>query len=88
MTPPFLTRIFGSMALALAATAGLLHGGLYNKVVQIGMQRLISKTCTVFMFDRTGRQRYFLNADDPNCQFTTRDVEDALATLVSEPAGS
>jgi peroxiredoxin len=37
MTPPFLTRIFGSMALALAATAGLLHGGLYNKVVQIGM---------------------------------------------------
>ena len=37
MTPPFLTRIFGSMALALAATAGLLYGGLYNKVVQIGM---------------------------------------------------
>ena len=39
----------------------------------------------VFMYDRTGRQRYFLNADDPNRQFTTRDVEDALATLVSEP---
>jgi thiol-disulfide isomerase/thioredoxin len=39
----------------------------------------------VFMYDRSGRQRYFLNADDPNRQFTTRDVEDALATLVSEP---
>jgi thiol-disulfide isomerase/thioredoxin len=39
----------------------------------------------VFMYDRTGRQRYFLNADDPNRQFTTRDVSDALATLVSEP---
>jgi len=37
MTPPFLTRIFGSMVLALVAAAGLLHGGLYNKVVQIGM---------------------------------------------------
>jgi thiol-disulfide isomerase/thioredoxin len=39
----------------------------------------------VFMYDRTGRQRYFLNADDPNRQFTTRDVDDALSTLVSEP---
>jgi hypothetical protein len=37
MTLLSLTRIFCSMALALAATAGLLHGGVYNKVVQIGM---------------------------------------------------
>ena len=37
MTPPFLLRFLGSMALALVVTVGLLHAGLYNKVVQIGM---------------------------------------------------
>jgi thiol-disulfide isomerase/thioredoxin len=42
----------------------------------------------VFIYDRTGRQRYFLNADDPNRQFTTRDVEDAITTLVSKSAAS
>jgi thiol-disulfide isomerase/thioredoxin len=40
----------------------------------------------VFVYDRTGRQRYFLNADDPNHQFTSKDVDDAVAALVSEPA--
>jgi len=40
----------------------------------------------VFIYDRVGRQRYFLNADDPNHQFTTKDVDDAVAALVSEPA--
>jgi thiol-disulfide isomerase/thioredoxin len=40
----------------------------------------------VFIYDRTGRQRYFLNADDPNHQFTSADVDDAVASLVSEPA--
>jgi len=39
----------------------------------------------VFIYDRTGRQRYFLNADDPNRQFTAKDVDDAIATLLSEP---
>lgn len=38
----------------------------------------------VFIFDRAGRQRYFLNADDPNHQFSPKDVDDAVAVLVSE----
>jgi len=39
----------------------------------------------VFIYDRAGRQRYFLNADDPNHQFSAKDVDDAVAVLVSEP---
>lgn len=38
----------------------------------------------VLIYDPTGRQRYFLNADDPNHQFTAKDVDDALAGLVRE----
>lgn len=38
----------------------------------------------VFIYDRAGRQRYFLNADDPNHQFSAKDVDDAVAVLVSE----
>jgi hypothetical protein len=38
----------------------------------------------VFIYDRVGRQRYFLNADDPNHQFSTKDVDNAVAVLVSE----
>jgi thiol-disulfide isomerase/thioredoxin len=38
----------------------------------------------VFIYDRAGRQRYFLNADDPNHQFSAQDVDDAVAALVSE----
>jgi len=40
----------------------------------------------VFIYDRAGRQRYFLNADDPNHQFSAKDVDEAVAALVSEPA--
>jgi thiol-disulfide isomerase/thioredoxin len=40
----------------------------------------------VLIYDRAGRQRYFLNADDPNHQFSAKDVDDAVAALVSEPA--
>jgi thiol-disulfide isomerase/thioredoxin len=39
----------------------------------------------VFIYDRTGRRRYFLNADDPNHQFTSKEVDDAIAKLLSEP---
>lgn len=39
----------------------------------------------VLIYDRTGRRRYFLNADDPNHQFTAKDVDDAIAKLLSEP---
>jgi thiol-disulfide isomerase/thioredoxin len=41
----------------------------------------------VFIYDRTGRQRYFLNADDPNRQFTAKDVDDAVATLLNQTQG-
>jgi thiol-disulfide isomerase/thioredoxin len=40
----------------------------------------------VFIYDRSGRQRYFLNADDPNHQFTSADVDNGVASLLSEPA--
>jgi thiol-disulfide isomerase/thioredoxin len=40
----------------------------------------------VLIYDRAGRQRYFLNADDPNHQFSAKDVDHAVAVLVSEPA--
>jgi thiol-disulfide isomerase/thioredoxin len=39
----------------------------------------------VFLYDRDGRLRYNLNGNDPNHQFTSRDVEDALAALAAEP---
>ncbi len=39
---------------------------------------------TVFLYDRSGRQRYNLNGNDPNRQFTQKDVEEAVATLVAE----
>jgi thiol-disulfide isomerase/thioredoxin len=39
----------------------------------------------VFIYDRTVRQRYNLNGNDPNHQFTVKDVDDALARLVAEP---
>jgi thiol-disulfide isomerase/thioredoxin len=38
----------------------------------------------VFLYDRAGRQRYFLNADDPNHQFSPKDIDNAVAVLVSE----
>ena len=38
----------------------------------------------VFIYDRTGRRRYLLNADDPNRQFTAKDLDDAVAALLAE----
>jgi thioredoxin-related protein len=39
---------------------------------------------TVFLYDRNGRRRYNLNGNDPNRQFTQKDVEEAVAALVAE----
>jgi len=38
----------------------------------------------VFIYDRQGRRRYNLNGNDPNHQFTEKDVDDAIALLVAE----
>ena len=37
----------------------------------------------VFVYDPAGRRRYALNGHDPNRQFTEKDVDDAIATLVA-----
>ena len=42
----------------------------------------------VFLYDRGGRLRHNLNGNDPNHQFTQKDVEDALAALVAEQPAS
>lgn len=42
----------------------------------------------VFIYDKTGRRRYNLNGNDPNRQFTQKDVDDAVATLVTEQRAS
>jgi thiol-disulfide isomerase/thioredoxin len=38
----------------------------------------------VFIYDRTGQRRYNLNGNDPNHQFTVKDVEDDVTMLVAE----
>ena len=38
----------------------------------------------VFIFDRDGELRYRLTADDPNDQFTERDVEEAILGLLGQ----
>lgn len=38
----------------------------------------------VFIYDRRGELRYRLSGDDPNNQFTDRDVEEAIQTLLRE----
>lgn len=62
----------------------LMDENILDAFQELGVQGIPA----VFIYDRTGRQRYFLNADDPNHQFTTKDVEDAVAALVSEAARS
>jgi thiol-disulfide isomerase/thioredoxin len=37
----------------------------------------------VFIYDASGRRRYTLNGNDPNRQFTEKDVDDAVATLAA-----
>lgn len=41
----------------------------------------------VLIYDRTGRRRHKLTGDDPNHQFTHRQVEEAVAALVAEQPG-
>jgi thiol-disulfide isomerase/thioredoxin len=38
----------------------------------------------VFVYDRSGRQRYKLTGDDPSQQFTEADVEAAVMALLAE----
>ncbi|MBI3665073.1 MAG: TlpA family protein disulfide reductase [Acidobacteria bacterium] len=38
----------------------------------------------VFIYDRSGRLRHNFNGDDPNHQFTQKQVEEALARLVAD----
>ena len=38
----------------------------------------------VFIYDLAGRRRYALNGNDPNRQFTEKDVDDAIASLVAQ----
>jgi len=38
----------------------------------------------VFLYDRSGKLRYRLTGDDPNRQFTSDDVDQALQTLLAE----
>jgi thiol-disulfide isomerase/thioredoxin len=38
----------------------------------------------VFLYDRQGARRYKLTGDDPKRQFTHRDVEQAIETLLAE----
>ena len=38
----------------------------------------------VFIYDRTGKMRYRLTGDDPNHQFSDKDVETSIAELLSE----
>ena len=42
----------------------------------------------VLIYDRAGRLRHNLNGNDPNHQFTQKDVEDAVAALVKEQPAS
>ena len=42
----------------------------------------------VLIYDRAGRLRQNLNGNDPNHQFTQKDVEDAVAALVKEQPAS
>jgi thioredoxin-related protein len=41
----------------------------------------------VFLYDREGRLRYNLNGDDPNHQFTEKELEDAVARLAAQGYG-
>jgi thiol-disulfide isomerase/thioredoxin len=38
----------------------------------------------VFLYDRSGKLRFRLTGDDPNRQFTSNDVEQAVRTLLAE----
>jgi len=44
----------------------------------------ISGIPAVFVYDRAGRQRHKLTGDDPNRQFTAKDVEGAVQALLRE----
>jgi thiol-disulfide isomerase/thioredoxin len=58
---------------------------LMNENISQSFEKLdIEGVPDVLVYDRTGRRRYALNGNDPNRQFTEKDVDDAVATLVAE----
>jgi thiol-disulfide isomerase/thioredoxin len=58
---------------------------LMNENISQSFEKLdIEGVPDVWVYDRTGRRRYALNGNDPNRQFTEKDVDDAVATLVAE----
>jgi thiol-disulfide isomerase/thioredoxin len=58
---------------------------LMNENISQSFEKLdIEGVPDVFVYDPAGRRRYALNGNDPNRQFTEKDVDDAVATLVAE----
>jgi hypothetical protein len=58
---------------------------LMNENISQSFEKLdIEGVPDVLVYDPTGRRRYALNGNDPNRQFTEKDVDDAVATLVAE----
>jgi hypothetical protein len=58
---------------------------LLNENISQSFEKLdIEGVPDVFVYDPAGRRRYALNGNDPNRQFTEKDVDGAVATLVAE----
>jgi thiol-disulfide isomerase/thioredoxin len=58
---------------------------LMNENISQSFEKLdIEGVPDVFIYDASGRRRYALNGNDPNSQFTEKDVDDAVAGLVAE----
>ena len=58
---------------------------LLNENILRGFEKLdIVAVPAVLVYDRSGRRRYKLTGDDPNRQFTEKDVEAAVTALLGE----
>jgi thiol-disulfide isomerase/thioredoxin len=57
---------------------------LMNENISQSFEKLdIEGVPDVFIYDATGRRRYNLNGNDPSSQFSEKDVDNAVATLVA-----
>ena len=57
---------------------------LLDENILQGFEKLdIAAVPAVFVYDRTGQRRFKLTGDDPNKQFTEKDVEAAVTELLS-----
>lgn len=60
---------------------------LLDEIVTEGFVKLDLLTVpAVYIYDPTGKRRFELTADDPNNQFSERDVEQAIRDLLAEAA--